>query len=244
MPILNYETLTPNLEPLDKVKIDLTGVNMLELKSNFNEDEVREHFVPFIAERLLAYQVLRFLDFIPEFDSKLFTTNSELIENHTSQINKDAGLPEKIDFYKFTASLKDTLKNEFKSINNGEESISVDWMLSCCFLDLTHLPKVLLVNQEDLPFKEEEGSYYGRSILALCIQEYYAQHKDIMLKNFNILQPANDPTLAAAAEDHLKKQRDIALRREEAREHLSKLKCQKTGRTGLDILSEGFTVLK
>ncbi len=244
MPILNYENLTPDLEPLDKVQIDLKGVHLLQLKSNFNQDEVEGHFIPFLAERMYAYQVLRFLDFIPEHAKDIFKTNTELIEDHTSQINKEAGLPEKIDFYKFTASIKDTLKNDYKSVNNGEDSISVDWMLSCCFLDLTHLKNVLLVNQEDLPFKEKEGSYFGRSVLALCLQEYFSQHKDIMLKNFNILTPADEPTLAAAAEEHLKKQRDIHLKREEALAHLKTLKCQKTGVTGDEILKAGFTVLK
>jgi len=245
VPILNYEKLTPDLEPLDKVKINLEGVHFLQLNSNFNQKEVEEHFLPFLAERMLAYQVLRFLDFIPEFSTKVFKTNTELVEDHTSQINKDAGLPEKIDFYKFTAAVKDTLKNDFKKINNGEDSISVDWMLSVCFLDLTHLNKVMLVNQEDLPFKEAEGCYFGRSVLAVAIQEYYAKHRDIFLKNFTILEPKlKGGVIAEAAEEHLSKQRDLHLNREETLAHLKSLKCQKSGRTGLDIIDVNLTVLK
>lgn len=194
---------------------------------------------------MLAYQVLRFLDFIPEFDSKVFKTNTELVEDHSSQINKEAGLPEKLDFYKFTAPVKDTLKNDFKKINNGEDSISVDWMLSVCFLDLTHLSKVMLVNQEDLPFKEKDGCYFGRSVLAVCIQEYYKNHRDIFLKNFTILEPKlKGGIIAQAAEEHLSKQRDLHLNREGALEHLKSLKCQKSGRTGLDIVDVGFSILK
>lgn len=192
---------------------------------------------------MYAYQVLRFLDFFPEHNKDIFSTNTELIEDHTSQINKEAGLPEKIDFWKFTASIKDTLKNDYKSVNNGEDSISVDWMLSCCFLQLTELKDVLLVNQEDLPFKEKDGCYFGRSVLAVVIQEYITQFKDIAMKNFNTLKPSEDPKLAAATEEHLKKQRDIHLKRDKALEHLKSLKCQKTGKTGLEILNKDFDVL-
>ena len=244
MPIKNYENLTPDLIPLDKVKINLDGIKLLQLRSDFNQDEVEGHFIPYVAKRMYAYQVLRFLDFFPEHEAKVFSTNTELIEDHTSQINKDAGLPEKIDFYKFTASIKDTIKNDYKNINNGEDSISVDWMLSCCFLQLTELKDVLLVNQEDLPFKEKDGCYFGRSVLAVVIQEYISQHKDIAMKNFNILVPADDAKLAAATEEHLKKQRDIHLKREEAIEHLKSLKCQNTGKTGASILEEDFDILK
>ena len=155
-PILDYEKLTPNLEPLDKIKINLEGIHLLQLKSSFNQDEVQT-FIKFLAERIYAYQVLRFLDFYPEHEGKLFVENADLIENHTSQINKDAGLPEKIDFWKFTAAIKDTLKNDYAKINNGESSISVDWLLSCCFIDLTELKQVAHFNQEDLPFTEADG---------------------------------------------------------------------------------------
>lgn len=192
---------------------------------------------------MYAYQVLRFLDFFPEHKQDIFTTAVELIEDHTSQINKEAGLPEKIDFWKFTASIKDTIQNDYKAINNGEESISVDWMLSCCFLQLTELKDVLLVNQEDLPFKEDEMCYFGRSVLAVVLQEYYNHHRDIAMKNFNILVPADDPKLAAAATEHLQKQRDIHLKRNEAIKHLDSLKCQKSGKSGLEILKSDFEVL-
>lgn len=244
MPILNYENLTPDLESLDKVKINLDGIKLLQLRSDFNQEEVEGHFIPFVAKRMYAYQVLRFLDFFPEHAQDIFSTNTELIEDHTSQINKEAGLPEKIDFWKFTASIKDTLKNDYKSINNGEDSISVDWMLSCCFLQLTELKDVLLVNQEDLPFKEKDGSYFGRSVLAVVIQEYITQFSDIAMKNFNVLVPSEDPKLAAATTEHLQKQRDIHLKREQALEHLKSLKCQKSGKTGLEILKTDFDVLK
>ena len=192
---------------------------------------------------MYAYQVLRFLDFFPEHKQDIFTTAVELIEDHTSQINKEAGLPEKIDFWKFTASIKDTIQNDYKAVNNGEESISVDWMLSCCFLQLTELKDVLLVNQEDLPFKEDEMCYFGRSVLAVVLQEYYNHHRDIAMKNFNILVPADDPKLAAAATEHLQKQRDIHLKRNEAIKHLDSLKCQKSGKSGLEILKSDFEVL-
>lgn len=244
MPIKNYENLTPDLEPLDQVKINLEGIKFLQLRSDFNQDEVEGHFIPYVAERMYAYQVLRFLDFFPKHKNDLFTTNSELIENHTSQINEEAGLPSKIDFWKFTASLKDTIKNKFTSVNNGEDSISVDWMLSCCFLKLTELDDVLLVNQEDLPFKEADGCYFGRSVLAVVLQEYITKHKDIAMKNFSLLIPAEaDPKIAQAAIEHLSKQRDIHLKREGTIAHLKSLKCQKTGKTGLHILDDNFTVL-
>lgn len=235
--------MNPDLEPLDKIKINLDGIKLVQLRSDFNQKEVEEHFMPYVAKRMAAYQVLRFLDFIPEFKGDVFNTNTEFIEDHTSQINKDAGLPEKIDFYKFTASIKDTLSNDFKAVNNGESSISVDWMLSCVFLQLTDLKDVLLVNQEDLPFKESEGCYFGRSVLAVVIQNYISQHKDIAMKNFNILVPADDPILAAATEEHLKKQRDIHLKREQAIEHLKSLKCQKSGKTGEVLLDKDFDIL-
>lgn len=244
MPILNYERLTPDLEPLDQVKIDLEGIKFLQLRSDFNQSEVEGHFIPYVAQRMYAYQVLRFLDFFPEHAQNIFSTNTELIEDHTSQINKEAGLPEKIDFYKFTASIKDSIKNDYKKVNNGEDSISVDWMLSCCFLQLTDLKDVLLVNQEDLPFKEAEGCYFGRSVLAVVIQQYIQDFRDIAMKNFNIMVPAKDPKLAAAATEHLSKQRDIHLKRDAALAHLGSLTCQKSGLTGSEILKEEFTVLK
>ena len=64
------------------------------------------------------------------------------------------------------------------------------------------------------------------------------------MKNFNILVPSEDPKLAAATVEHLKKQRDIHLKREQALEHLKSLKCQKTGKTGLEILKTDFEILK
>lgn len=243
MAIHPYDQGTPDLEPLDKVKINLDGVKLLQLRSDFNQEDVEGHFIPYVAKRMYAYQVLRFLDFFPEHKADLFNTNTELIEDHTSQINKEAGLPEKIDFWKFTASLKDTIKNDFKSVNNGEDSISVDWMLSCCFLQLTELKDVLLINQEDLPFKEKEMCYFGRSVFAVVCQEYIDQHRDKAMANFNILKPADDPKLAAATIEHLSKQRDIHLKRDKAIEHLKSLKCQKTGKTGLEILKSDFDIL-
>lgn len=85
--------------------------------------------------------------------------------------------------------------------------------------------------------------YFGRSVLAVVLQEYITQHKDIAMKNFNILIPADDPKLAAATTEHLQKQRDIHLKREEAMKHLEGLKCQKTGKTGLEILKADFDIL-
>lgn len=244
MAIHNYEKGTPDLEPLDQVKINLDGMKLLQLRSDFNQDEVQGHFIPFVAKRMYAYQVLRFLDFYPEHKENIFTTAAELIEDHTSQINKEAGLPEKIDFWKFTASIKDTIKNDYKAVNNGEESISVDWMLSCCFLQLTELKDVLLVNQEDLPFKEAEMCYFGRSVLTVVLQEYITQHRDIAMKNFNILNVmAEDIKIQEATKEHLQKQRDIHLKRDQAMAHLDSLKCQKTGKTGLEILKADFDVL-
>lgn len=246
MPIKNYESLTPDLKPLDQIKgtINLEGIKLLQLRSDFNQDEIMNVFIPFVANRMYAYQVLRFLDFLPEHSENVFTTNAELIENHVSKINEEAGLPSKIDFWKFTAAIKDSIQNDYSKVNNGEKQISVDWMLSCCFLQLTELKDVLLVNQEDLPFKEEDGSYFGRSVLAVVLQEFVTQHKDIALKNFNILNVAKeDIKIQQATIEHLEKQRDIHLKREETLVHLGKLKCQKTGRTGLDILKPDFTVL-
>lgn len=246
MSICNYEKGTPDLEPLEnlKGKINLDGIKLLQLRSDFNQDEVQGHFIPYVAQRMYAYQVLRFLDFYPQHTQDIFTTSTELIENHPSQINKDAGLPENISFWKFTASIKDTLKNDFGKVNNGDASISVDWMLSCCFLQLTQLKDVLLVNQEDLPFKEAEMSYFGRSVLAVVLQQYITDYQDIAMKNFNILEPATDPVLASATIEHLEKQRDIHLKRDGALKHLDSLKCQKTGKTGLEILKADFTVIK
>lgn len=242
-PILNYENLSPDLEPLDKIKINLDGIKLVQLRSDFDQKEVEEHFMPYVAKRMAAYQILRFLDFYPEFKANVFSTNTEFIEDHSSQINKDAGLEDKISFFKFTASIKDTLKNEFKSINNGEDSISVDWMLSCVFLQLTTLKDVLLVNQEDLPFKEAEGCYYGRSVLAVIIQNYLTQYPEVAMKNFNILVPADDAVLAASTEEALKKQRDIHLKREQAIDHLKSLTCSKSGLTGEALLSKDFDIL-
>ena len=69
------------------------------------------------------------------------------------------------------------------------------------------------------------------------------QHRDIAMKNFNILVPAEDPKLAAATVEHLSKQRDIHLKRDAALDHLKELVCQKTGQNGLAILKGDFDVL-
>lgn len=242
MPICQYEKLTPDLEPLEQVKIDLNGLNLLQLKSSFNQEEV-QHFVDFIGRRVYGYQVLRFLDFYPTHAPKNITANCDLIKDYTNKINEEKGLPSKQDFYKFTLLVKDTIKNKFKAQNNGEDSVQVDWVFSCVFLDLTELKNVLLFNQEDLPFKEAEGCYFGRSVLARLIQEYYEQHRELMLRNFNILQPSNNPVLAEAAKEHLSKQRDIKCKRTEIENHLASLKCLKTGKTGMDILSPDFDIV-
>lgn len=242
MPICQYEKLTPDLEPLEEVKIDLNGINLLQLKDNFNQEEV-QHFVDFLGRRIYAYQVLRFLDFLPNHSPDKIKPNAELIKDYTNKINEEAGLPAKQDFWKFTLSIKDSLVNKFKAINNGEDNVQVDWVFSCVFLTLTELQNVLLFNQEDLPFKEAEGCYFGRSVLARLIQEYFDQHREIMMRNFNILQPSNNPVLAAAAKEHLSKQRDIKCKRAQTEAHLASLKCQKTGKTGMEILKAEFDVV-
>lgn len=242
MPICDYEKLTPDLEPLENVKINLEGIHLLQLKANFNQEEV-QHFVNFIGSRVYAYQVLRFLDFLPKKGGGTITENVELVTGYTNQINKEAGLPDNGDFYKFTLSIKDQIDNKFTSVNNGEAKIQVDWVFSCAFIDLTELKQVIHFNQEDLPFKEAQGCYFGRSVLAVLMQEYHALHKDTMLRNFNILTPQNNPVLAKAAIEHLSKQRDLKLNRQETIEHLGSLKCVASGKVGTDILKEDFSLV-
>ena len=238
MAIKDYSNLECDLPALENLKIELNNRYLLRLRDDFNPQEVQE-FVEFLATRLLAYQFGTFYDYMLTVDSSAATFSHEFVQGYTNQLAGD----KKEDFHKFLFSVKATEKNKAPKQNNGAKELSIDWVFSLAFIDLFDLNKVAIVNTEDLSFTDKEACFFGRSVIATLVQNFYNQRRDIVERNFEVLK-AEDPANSKSVNELLSKQRDLCLTRTQTIELLQAKKCVITGRPLSDILEMDFKVTK
>ena len=236
--IKDYSNLECDLPPLENLKIELTNRYLPRLRDDFNPKEV-EQFVSYLATRLIAYQFCTFYDYLLEVPANTITYSSEFVQGYTNQLAGD----KKEDFHKFLLSVKTSIKNDIPNVNNGAKELSIDWVFAAAFIDLYDLKKVMVMNVEDLSFTDKEACFFGRSVAAVLIQNFYNENRDIFERNFEVLK-ADDPENSKSVQELLSKQRDICLTRTQTIELLQAKKCAVTGRPLSDILKPDFSIAK
>lgn len=236
--IKDYSNLECDLPPLENLKIELGKRYLLNLRDDFNPAEL-EFVVTYVASRLLAYQFGTFYDYLLEVPANTIQFSHEFAQGYTNQLAGD----KKEDFHKFLLSVKTSIKNKVPKINKGAADLSIDWVFSMAFIDLFELKKVSIVNTEDLSFTDKDACFYGRSVVAVLIQDLYNNHRDIIERNFQVLQ-ADDPKNTSSVKQLLEKQRDLCLTRTQTIELLDAKKCAVTGRPLSDILKPDFALGK
>lgn len=236
--IKDYSNLECDLPALENLKIELSNRYLLRLRDDFNPTEVEE-FVKFLATRLLAYQFGTFYDYHLQVKSSDVQFSHEFIQGYTNQLAGD----KKEDFHKFLLSVKCTEKNKAPKQNNGAKELSIDWVFSMAFIDLFDLNKVAIVNTEDLSFTDRDACFFGRSVLAILVQNFYNERRDIIERNFEVLK-ADDPSNSKSVTELLSKQRDLCLTRTQTIELLQNKKCVLTGEPLSNILNMDFDITK
>lgn len=234
--IKDYSNLSCNLVPLEKIKIELSNRYLLKLRDDFNPTEVQD-FVTHVATRLLAYQFGTFYDYILEVPKDTVQFSTEFVQGYTNQLAGDRIE----DFHKFLLSVKTSIKNKIPKKNAGAADLSIDWVFSMAFIDLFDLKKVAIINTEDLSFTDTEACFFGRSVMAVLVQDYYNSRRDIVERNFEVIK-ADDPANTKSVNELLSKQRDICLTRSQTIELLENKKCLVTGKPLSVILSPDFSL--
>jgi hypothetical protein len=238
MPILkdlNEYAKYPNLEPKD---VNVDNRYLLKLKDTFNADEV-QHFMKDLGMRLFTYQFAHFYDFIPSLKDKDFNTTVEHLKDYDNKINNC-----KEDFNKIGCKITGKIKNTIPQINNGDANVEPDWFLHINFIDLQALPKVGVINTDDIPFETKEAAIYLRSVAAEIIRQYATNHyPELFNRNFMLI-PANDASYVDSYRDIVSKVQDLSLTRDETLDLLKNKKCELT-KVSLDcILQKDFTIIK
>jgi hypothetical protein len=236
--IKDYSNLECNLPALENLKIELSNRFLLKLRDDFNPAEVEE-FHNYLATRLLAYQFGTFYDYLLEVPKSSIQFSHEFVQGYTNELADN----KKEDFHKFLLSVKTTEKNAVPKINNGAKEIQIDWVFSMAFIDLFKLPKVGIINTEDLSFTDKEACFFGRSVIAVLVQNFYNNRRDIIERNFEVIK-ADDPNNSSSVLELLGKQRDVCLSRSQTIEMLEAKKCAVTGRPLSDILDMEFSIAK
>lgn len=236
--IKDYSNLECDLPPLENLKIQLQQRYLLKLRDDFNPSEV-EQFVTYMATRLLAYQFGTFYDYILEVPANTAQFSHEFVQGYTNQLAGD----KKEDFHKFLYSVKTQVKNAATKQNNGAADLSIDWVFSMAFIDLFDLKKVGIINTEDLSFTDREACFYGRSVAAVLVQNFYDAHRDIVERNFEVIK-ADDPINAKSVTELLSKQRDLCLTRSQTIDILNNKKDVLTGTPLSIILDPEFSLTK
>lgn len=234
--IKDYSNLECDLPALENLKIELQKRYLLKLRDDFNQSEV-EQFVTHIATRLLAYQFGTFYDYILDVPKDTIQFSHEFVQGYTNQLAGDT----KEDFHKFLLSVKTSIKNKAPKKNNGAADLSIDWVFSMAFINLFDLKKVGIINTEDLSFTDREACFYGRSVAAVLVQDFYNNNRDIVERNFEVIK-ADDPANEKSVNELLSKQRDLCLTRSQTIEMLENKKCVMTGKPLSIILDPEFTL--
>lgn len=236
--IKDYSNLECDLPPLENLKIELQKRYLLKLRDDFNPSEV-EQFITYMATRLLAYQFGTFYDYILEVPANTMQFSHEFVQGYTNQLAGD----KKEDFHKFLYSVKTQIKNKAPKKNNGAADLSIDWVFSMAFIDLFDLKKVGILNTEDLSFTDKEACFFGRSVAAVLVQNFYDSHRDIMERNFEVIK-ADDPANSKSVMELLSKQRDLCLTRSQTIALLEAKKDVLTGTPLSVILDPEFSLSK
>jgi hypothetical protein len=211
---------------------------MLSLRDNFNEEEVL-HFVRWVGERLFTYQFGHFYEFIPTIMKTSISSNSEYLKDFENRINNSTE-----SFHRFECAIACDIDNTIPQVNNGEEKVSPDWRLHFNFINLLNLPKVCVVNTDDIPFETPGAAIYLRSVLAELIREYGSKHfKELFRRNFEVIA-CNDPRYEASARELIAKVQDLSLTREQTQDLLKNMKCRLTGTSFSEIGKKDFTITK
>lgn len=238
MAIKDYSNLECDLPALENLKITLDKRYLLKLRDDFNLAEV-ETFVRYVSTRLLAYQFGTFYDYILEVPASTVQFSHEFVQGYTNQLAGD----KKEDFHKFLLSVKTSIKNKIPKKNNGAADLSIDWVFSMAFIDLFDLKKVAIINTEDLSFTDKEACFFGRSVGAVLVQDFYNNNRDVIERNFEVIK-ADDPQNSKSVNELLSKQRDLCLTRTETIAMLDAKKCSVTGQPLSIILSPEFGLAK
>lgn len=234
--IKDYSNLECDLPPLENLKIEFQKRYLLRLRDDFNQSEV-EHFVTHLAQRLLAYQFGTFYDYILSVPKDTQQFSHEFVQGYTNQLAGD----KKEDFHKFLYSVNTSIKNQIPKKNNGAADLSIDWVFSLAFIDLFDLKKVAILNTEDLSFTDKEACFFGRSVAAVLVQDYYNTNRDVIERNFEVIK-ADDPNNEKSVKELLSKQRDLCLTRSQTIEMLETKKCLVTGKPLSVILDPEFSL--
>jgi len=239
MIVENVNDLECDLVPLDKIKVNLKNRHLLTLKDNFNVKEV-EHFVEWVGQRLFSYQFATFYEYGIQLKKSECTVSHELFKDYDNRITN-----EKEDFYRFSYQVKTSIENKHQSVNNGPDKLeNVEWNFSVSFINIDNLSKIAFINTEDLSFKQKEACFFGRSIVAYLVQEYVkVHHQDKALRNFIIID-ADAPENKVAAEELMKKQRDLCLTRDETKNLLKSIKCVETKKDFSVLATKGYSLTK
>lgn len=237
MIIQDVDSLECNLPALEEVVPNVEKRYGIQLKSNFNVDEVKE-FVAEVGKRLLQYQFSFFYEYQLELPKDSFEVIHEHLKGYENKINNTTD-----DFHRFIFRVKvPEIMNEFKKQNKGPDKLeNIDWNFAVTFLNVFDLKNFGYINTEDLSFTNAQASFYGRSVVALLVQDYVKTiNPALASRNFNLIKCDADPKIRKSTEDVMKKQRDLSLTREQTLDLLKSVKCRKTGKDLTVLLDKNY----
>ena len=228
-------------EPDANEPIDLKHVHFIQLKENYNKDEVL-HFVEYVGKRLLQYQFTTFYDYNIEIPKGSLTTEYELqrdVENKLSNFNQD------VHIFKLKCALGD-VHNEFsgpiESGGNGGADVieGVEWVFRTVVIDMFDMRNLLYLNADDIPYEDDRASFYGRSMAAVFAQNYVQRDfPELVARNFRVIK-GDDPEVSKTATEIIRKQRGRSLNREQTIAKLKELTCRKTGKSLECLLDKDY----
>lgn len=239
MIIQDVDSLVCDLPALEELSVNLQNRYGLQLRDNFNVEEVK-HFVDYVGRRLLQYQYTFFYEHLLELPKEAFEVRHEKLTKYQNKINNTVD-----DFHRFILRVQaPKIKNEFKKENQGPDSLeNVDWNFAVSFLNIFDLSNFGYINTEDLKFTNPQASFFGRSVAALIVQDYINfHHRDVVKRNFNLIR-LDKPEYAKSATDVIQKQRDLCLTRQETIDWLKAIKCRKTGKDLTILLDKDFDLV-
>jgi hypothetical protein len=133
--------------------------------------------------------------------------------------------------------------NPYSKENQGPASIDdLQYDFVVTFIDFPDVSRVGTINTEDLKFDNDLADFFGRSVYAVCLQNYSSlDHASEFKRNFVAFEAKQHK---ATFEDIIKKQRDLFLTRDQTLEHLGNLTCRRTGMTGKALLDPNWSLTK
>jgi len=235
MIITDFDNLECTLPALEKVVFNPSKRYAFRLKSNANHKEV-EQFFQYVGERLFAYQVLNYYEFLPELPKGSVTVKHQFDADIDNQVNN---IKEGINRY--IVNIKTTLKNPHAEKNKGKPEVEVDWYFAGSAVSTYSLNQAFYINTEDLRFNIPQANFFGRSLSALFLRQFAVDHPAIFQRNFEILK-AEDQAHTDSFKEIVMKQRDLSLTAEDQKQVLLSLKCLNSGKDGTEIMKKNFSL--